>query len=110
MTASTWAPVPEGSPFGVENLPYGVFSTEGAPPRIGVRIGDSVLDVAAIPASPEAEAFRAPALNELMSRGPEVCSAVRGWLTRLLTDPVDDLVDLGLLERATASDLPGGRE
>ena len=34
-----WAPVPEGSAFGVGALPYGVFSVGGRAPRVGVRIG-----------------------------------------------------------------------
>ena len=39
--------VPAGSPFGIDNLPYGVFSTPGTPPRVGVRVGDTVVDLAA---------------------------------------------------------------
>ena len=33
--------IPDGSPFGPDNLPYGVFSTPGTAPRVGVRIGDT---------------------------------------------------------------------
>ena len=32
--------------FPLNNLPYGVFSTDGTPPRCGVAIGDQILDVA----------------------------------------------------------------
>ena len=32
--------VPDGSPFGLANLPYGVFSVDGRPPRIGVAVDD----------------------------------------------------------------------
>ncbi|MGW8703535.1 fumarylacetoacetase, partial [Streptomyces eurythermus] len=36
--------VPEGDPFGPNNLPYGVFSPSGsAERRVGVRLGDHVL-------------------------------------------------------------------
>ncbi|MDT7628583.1 MAG: fumarylacetoacetase, partial [Pseudonocardiales bacterium] len=38
--------IPEGSLFGRDNLPYGVFSHAGGAPRVGVRVGDSVLDLA----------------------------------------------------------------
>ena len=31
--------------FGIHHLPYGVFRHRGRPPRIGVRIGDHVLDL-----------------------------------------------------------------
>ena len=40
--------IPDGSPFGLDNLPYGVFSAGGGPPRVGVRVADSVLDLAAL--------------------------------------------------------------
>ncbi|HVW35456.1 MAG TPA: hypothetical protein VHL53_23190, partial [Acidimicrobiia bacterium] len=60
MTAvERWPPVPEGSLFGVDNLPFGVFSEPGPPGlpgapgtgrggvrRVGVAIGDHVLDAA----------------------------------------------------------------
>lgn len=36
-----------GEGFGLDNLPYGVFSPSRAAPRVGVRIGDHVLDLAA---------------------------------------------------------------
>ena len=32
--------------WGVGNLPYGVFSCPGERPRVGVRYGDRVLDLA----------------------------------------------------------------
>ena len=42
---TTWLDVPADHPFGIDNLPYGVFSTAGDPTaRVGVRIGDHVLD------------------------------------------------------------------
>jgi len=40
----TFVPVPEGSDFPLENLPYGVFSTaENGKHRIGVAIGQHIL-------------------------------------------------------------------
>ena len=46
-SASTWLDLPDDHPFGLANLPYGVFSTT-AGPRVGVRIGDWVLDAGAV--------------------------------------------------------------
>ncbi|MDQ1586263.1 MAG: fumarylacetoacetase, partial [Actinomycetota bacterium] len=43
---TSWLPVPEGSPFPVENLPYGVFSRGDEDPRVGVAVGDHVIDLA----------------------------------------------------------------
>ena len=37
--------IPEGSLFGANNLPYGVFSTADLDPRCGVAIGDMILDM-----------------------------------------------------------------
>ena len=43
--------LPPGSRFGVASLPYGVFSAgdrNPEAPRVGVRIGDSVLDLVSV--------------------------------------------------------------
>ena len=45
-------------------LPYGIFSVDGDAPRAGVRLGDSVLDLAGY------DVFRAPSLNPFMALGP----------------------------------------
>ena len=47
---TSWVQVPEGSPFPATNLPYGVFSYDGEPPRVGVALGDHVLDLAPVAA------------------------------------------------------------
>jgi fumarylacetoacetase len=80
---STWAPVPDGSPFPVQNLPYGVFSRTGERPRVGVAIGASVLDLAAVLGD---DVFARPSLNAFMARGPDAWAETRARVTRLLTD------------------------
>jgi fumarylacetoacetase len=45
---TSWVPVGEASDFPLQNLPYGVFSSPGSPPRIGVAIGDHVLDLSIV--------------------------------------------------------------
>ena len=37
--------LPDDSPFGPDNLPYGVYSTEDEEPRVAVRCGDTVIDL-----------------------------------------------------------------
>ena len=45
----SWIAVPEGSDFTYANLPYGVFSVgQDARRRIGVAIGESIVDLGAI--------------------------------------------------------------
>ena len=73
--------IPRGSRYGLANLPYGAFSA-GGPSRIGVRVGDSVLDLAA---ALHDDVFDAPALNPFLAQGPARWAAVRRQLTELLT-------------------------
>ena len=79
--------------FPIQNLPFGVFRDwEGDDsPRVGVAIGDFVLDVSALRAGLfEGQARRAveactePTLNMLMELGPEAQSALRARLVQLL--------------------------
>jgi fumarylacetoacetase len=56
--------------FGLDNLPYGVFSRPGEPRRVGVRVGDHVLDLSsALRGKAGDEVFAAPSLNTFMARG-----------------------------------------
>jgi len=80
------------SDFPMQNLPFGVFSLPNEPARrVGVAIGDFVLDLAALERMgllrvPDAEdVFAQPTLNAFMAAGPDVWSQVRrrvSWLLR----------------------------
>ncbi len=85
------------SDFPLQNLPFGVFVPDDevereAQPRVGVAIGDSVLDVLACykrgafngRAAVAAEACAGPTLNPLMALGWEFWSALRARLSELL--------------------------
>lgn len=89
------------SDFPIQNLPYGVFSTpDQERPRIGVRIGDFVLDLRVIE---HRGLFRSVfgdehvlckwSLNKFMSRGRPAWRAVRRILTDLLGDGPSPLRD-----------------
>jgi fumarylacetoacetase len=99
----SWLQIPTGSPFPVQNLPYGVFSYADEARRVGVAIGDHVLDlapVAAVEGLDGAQVFQARSLNELMGLGRPAWSAVRSWLHELLThEGYRDLVEAHLLPR-----------
>jgi fumarylacetoacetase len=73
--------IPDGSPFGLDNLPYGVYSAGAAEPRVCVRAGDSVIDLAELLVD---ETFAAPALNPFLAQGPERWDWVRARITELL--------------------------
>jgi fumarylacetoacetase len=93
----TWVEGAAGSLHDVDNLPYGVFSRDDEPPRVGVRIGDFVLDLAPVAAGDMLEVahvFEAPDLNPLMAMGRATWDSVRSWIVSLLTDPGQrDLVE-----------------
>jgi fumarylacetoacetase len=73
--------VPDGSPYGLDNLPYGVFSAGGGPARVGMRVADSVIDLAVALSD---EVFAAPSLNPFMATGPARWAAVRARMTELV--------------------------
>lgn len=97
----TWVEPAAGSLFDVDNLPYGVFSRAGEEPRVGVRIGDHVLDLAPVAAAEMLDVhhvFEERSLNALMAEGRQVRASVRTWITGLLTDETErDLVEPNLL-------------
>ena len=80
-------------PFPLNNLPYGVFSTEDGEKRCGVAIGDKILDVSAMEAAGTfslmgGRAFLFPNWNGLMKKGPLVWKAFRNVISGMLsTDP-----------------------
>ena len=85
-----------GSPFPIQNLPYGVFATAGSPPRVGVAIGAQVLDLAQLAGAgllPSLDgAFGDRTLNRFMAAGRPVWATVRRRLVELLGDPGPQVV------------------
>jgi fumarylacetoacetase len=77
--------------FTLQNLPFGIFRRHGRdePFRVGVAIGDAILDLshpaaAGLIAPPAAAACRSPALNDLMALGPQAWRPIRVALSRAL--------------------------
>jgi len=87
------------SHFPIQNLPYGVFSTgDGLAPRIGVAIGDNVLDLWQLAQDcrfdlVEPAVFAAPNLNPFMALGPKVWSQTRARISELLRHDNPELRD-----------------
>ena len=100
MTKS-WIPVSGDSPFGVGTLPYGIFSTAEEDARVGVAIGEHVLDLAPLAAEENLDGghvFAQPSLNPFMAMGPQAWAAVRGWLRELVSEePHRNLVEPHLI-------------
>ena len=90
MTAS-WLDLPADHPFGLATLPYGVFSTTDQDlRRVGVRIGDFVLDAGAAAEFVGMESgicWAQPSLNHFLSLGRPAWTAARVWLIEVLSNP-----------------------
>jgi fumarylacetoacetase len=88
-----------GTDFPLQNLPYGVFR-HNEETRIGVAIGDQVLDLRACAhqdllrelRSDAIDACTQKSLNDLMALGSETWSALRSRLTALLAESADSRV------------------
>ncbi|HKT86758.1 MAG TPA: fumarylacetoacetase [Novosphingobium sp.] len=92
---TSWVESANGHPyFAIQNLPFGVFSPAGQPPRIGVAIGDMILDLRAcgeaglLPKGVRQAAGR-DCLNELMALPASDRRALRLRLSRLLSDAAE---------------------
>ncbi|MGM0579650.1 MAG: fumarylacetoacetase [Bacteroidota bacterium] len=87
----SWVEVPQNSDFPIQNLPYGIFSTQGKSPRAGVAIGDYILDLTEIQSAqlfkeielPE-RIFDRPILNDFMELGKGITVPVRERISELL--------------------------
>jgi fumarylacetoacetase len=89
----SWVPVPPESHFPIQNLPYGIFRPRpGDFPRVGVAIGDHVLDLAAVeaaglfdtPALRGRAVFGQPTLNDFLALGRPAWREARAAVSRLL--------------------------
>jgi fumarylacetoacetase len=96
----SWVPAQAGSDFTIYNLPYGAFRRERDPARLGVAIGNKILDLNAaaeaglLDAACDRELVKGEKLNPLLAAGPEVWKALRLRLVSLLRD--DDATDPAL--------------
>src|SRR5438093_13356074 len=87
------------SHFPIQNLPYGVFSAkDGLAPRVGVAIGDYVLDLWELEQDSRLDVgalgvFSASALNPFMALGPKVWSRTRSRISELLRHDNAELRD-----------------
>src|ERR1700761_1752107 len=94
----SFIPVDPASDFPIQNLPYGVFSANGLAPRVGVAIGDYVLDLWELEqdgrfAFGELGVFSAPSLNPFMALGPKAWSKTRARISELLRHDHPELRD-----------------
>jgi len=96
-------PVPPGSDFPLENLPYGVFDP-GDGPRLGVALGDHVIDLRAASGAgllPHPVELAAPVLNPFLALGRPAWQETRAGLVELVSsDRFERLPGDAVRERA----------
>ncbi|MEM6394781.1 MAG: fumarylacetoacetase [Bacteroidota bacterium] len=80
--------IPANSDFSIHNIPFGIFSTADRPKRVGVAVGDHILDLVAVA---DLEVFdfdtsvlSRPFLNDFIGLGRSVTAQVRLDIQRWL--------------------------
>jgi fumarylacetoacetase len=100
----SFVPVARDSHFPIQNLPFGVFTTPANfTPRVGVAIGELVLDLSVLEQAgllelvPGERLFNRPTLNPFVERGPDVWRRARAAVSELLRAENARLRDDGAL-------------
>jgi fumarylacetoacetase len=97
---SSWIEVEKKSDFPIQNLPFGIFKTQSSSPRVGIAIGDQVLDLAILnhlgfleDLKIDNSVFHNQYLNDLISLGKQTTRALRERISHLLNKNTADLRD-----------------
>jgi len=88
----TWVPIPENSDFTINNIPFGIFSTTSNQPRVGIAIGNQVIDLVLVnrlgvfdQLNIDEGVFENKYLNSFIDLGKKKTSKVRGLIQRELS-------------------------
>src|SRR3954470_23422046 len=88
---TSWISVDPDSDFPIQNLPFGIFKTQSSSPRVGVAIGDQVLDLAILNKlgyldnlKIDNSIFTNQYLNDFIALGRQTTRAVRDRISHLL--------------------------
>ncbi|WP_273444738.1 fumarylacetoacetase [Neolewinella agarilytica] len=75
------SPIPPNSDFTLHNLPWGIFSMPGESPRVGIAVGDQILDMSKVGEMGlfdfDTSVFYEDVLNPFMALGKEVTNGAR---------------------------------
>ncbi len=96
----SWVQVSNHSDFTIFNLPFGVFRNKRLSPRIGVAIGDKIVDLSELQEAGffhdiklEDGAFLQSSLNAFIALGKQTTKKVRDRVQQLLNEDNSDLRD-----------------
>ena len=97
----SWLEIPANSDFPIQNLPFGIFSTASLSTRVGVAIGDQVLNLSALFAAgflrtskelPFTESdYSASTLNPIINHGKAATRLLRARISTLLSADSSEL-------------------
>jgi fumarylacetoacetase len=97
---TSWVPVPKGSDFPIQNLPFGIFKTKYLTPVGGVAIGELVLDLVYLHENGFLDGLGLPAgifnqkyLNDFFALGRVTIREVRERISELLRADNEELRD-----------------
>ncbi len=88
---TSWVDVPLNSDFPIQNLPFGIFKTQSSTPRVGIAIGNQVLDLLMLNKlgflndfKIDDSVFSNPYMNDFIALGKSFCSLFRQRISNLL--------------------------
>lgn len=96
----SWVEVPNQSDFPLQNLPFGIFKTAQLSPRVGVALGNQIIDLKTLFVLGYLENlpftlsdFDTNYLNDVMSKGKKATSELRLRIYKLFKSDFPDLRD-----------------
>lgn len=96
----SWIEVPSNSDFPIQNLPFGIFKTQSSNSRVGIAIGDQVLDLSVLNKlgflddfKIDDSVFSNQYLNDFIALGKPLCRSLRHRISNLLSINNPDLRD-----------------
>lgn len=100
FSLTSWIEVPANSDFPIQNIPFGVFKTADSSPRVGVAIGEQVLDIYPLAESGllntipfDHDVLNRAYLNDFIALGKPNTKAIRERLLQLLSKDNAELRD-----------------
>lgn len=89
--------IPSQSDFSIYNIPFGIFSTSDSAPRIGVAIGEHILDLAAVAElgvfNFDTSVLKKDTLNDFIALGKIITSKARTDIQEWIKDDTSPLAN-----------------
>ncbi|UTW60644.1 fumarylacetoacetase [bacterium SCSIO 12741] len=102
----SWVEVAPGSDFPIQNLPFGIFSTDTRSKRVGVALGNQIIDLWELAQTGlldntgvAPDAYQNDFLNAFMQHGKGGTRQVRERLSELFTEGNTEIQDAGAVDK-----------